>query len=114
MYSETLKLCGDKAQLMKGFEEHKSYITKPQESLAVCRHVHLLRETFCGPVSKKMATEFVMVASITATTQVRFVSFSKQKRVEAKTQEKDKSKTSCPYGRKCYRYLYIVRHTTKG
>lgn len=67
----------------------------------------LVKTDVRGPV-RKMANGFV--ARITATTQNFFFSFSKQKHAEAKKTEKDKSKTSklpsCPYGSKCYRYVY--------
>ena len=47
------------------------------------RAVPLVKRDVRGPVRKKMATDFVIVASITATTQIRFVTFSKQKRVQS-------------------------------
>ena len=46
------------------------------------RAVPLVKRDVRGPVRKKMATDFV-IASITATTQIRFVTFSKQKRVQS-------------------------------
>lgn len=77
MYSETLKLCGDKAQLMKGFEEHKSYTDHKTSGIYSClSSCPLVKRDLLRACKQKMATDFVIVASITATTQVRFVSFS--------------------------------------